>query len=196
MKRIVCILLVCLTVFCLFSCEEKDANAAVYQELNSLAAKNRYAFVLDVKTQLADETLNAHFSVANSDDLVQVRYEVEERAVFGEDPANDPESAVVTKVGIAKLQDGKITLDGDPVDADFSAVSVLGVKFDGAYFADVTVEDGSLSAKVTDPKAFLNLTDFAGEDVRITVKWSGTLESLTLSYKQGEATVTVTYSFD
>ena len=204
MKKILTLALsLSLMLVLLCSCGTGNANTppsqhdkAVYDALNAMASLTYPEVNVDVETTLRGTTLHSRFEAKTEGDITTVTYTREHLATF-EEGKPLPEHRIETTEGSFTVVDGKIQDFGEGnQDYTFSSLSSRQLSFKAEYFSKVVAEDGSFSANVENPTAFLGNSSLVAQNMTVSVLYSNALESMVITYtNQSGGLVTITYTF-
>lgn len=198
-RKVVIFLSLLLIVVLAFSGCKKNKKENIYQKLNRLTEEASSSFTLYVSTTQSGETLTSKFTVRNNGASSTVDYEHEVFSSFEEEGGVPviPEGYTVKKTGTVTLENGNLlTLNGDPIDVDFSSISTLGIRFDAGCLSNVVERDVAMYADVTNVPAFLG-TALSCRDMSVIAEYSTEqLSTISISYvSENGAQVTYRYSF-
>lgn len=197
----ICLIVVLtLAVVCCAACSF-DNHAEEMKVINSLMRKDYTTVELTVTTVKDDVTLDAEYKFEQKDAIAEITYEIDRLNAF--DVANGvvtAPSAYLTRVkGTATFDGSQITsIDGDPVSENVLLDVVdRNMVFRVPYFSNVTVNKAAFSAKVTNPKGFMQNEEFDGTNMTVKAAYTDTvLTYLTIKYETSNgAKVTLDYNF-
>ena len=166
----------------------------LYLRLNDMAALSYRVLEVTVTTATNGATLTGTYRAEQKDGAVEISYTYEQLAPISADP-NAPYKTVCS--GSMVLRDGDIVqMDGDDCLVPLEQTAGATFCFSAETLASPVISDGTLTAAVIDPSAFLGAeTDLA--NARLSVTFSeAALVQLTLSGTTGNgAQTTAAYSF-
>lgn len=190
----VCLILaLSLALIGLSSCTENAADKL--REVNTALGKD-YAHVdINVKTSTDEVDLEAKYFITKSNGMTEISYEVEHLNGFDAD-GNPPSEFISTVKGTATFNGNAITsIDGDQEMVYFDLVDTNMV-FRTSYLGEIKITKDGLSARVTNPKDFLQNNDFEGTAMTVSVRMSDSyLTSIRIGYELDGAEVVVDYAF-
>lgn len=177
-------------------CRKPEENN-VYATLNALAEKAGASVTLSVTTETDGETLSGTYTSETRSDGVYVEYSYERfNLIQTEGGYVMPDSLKSTYSGNLTVRDGEIVAqEGDKADLSLGEITAA-FSFAEEYFTDVTEEDGSFRATVTDPSSFLR-KELTCSEMKVTVTYSAeALLTLTVTYRsEASSLVTLSYLF-
>lgn len=171
-----------------------ETPAQLYRRLCDMAALSYHVLEVTVTTATNGATLTGTYRAEQKDGAVEITYTYEQLNPISTDP-DAPYKTVYS--GSMVMRDGNIVqMDGDDRFVSLEQTAGAAFCFSEETLASPVISDGSLTATVIDPSAFLGAeTDLAG--ARLSVTFSETaLVQLTLSGTTGNgAQTTAVYSF-
>lgn len=186
------VVLVAVFLIVYFCCFASD----IYSELGKIANAKHSNISVTITAEQDGETLTSSFEIHNSGNRSVINYSVENFAEINPDTGEGGDA--VTAVGRVELVDGKVLQQsGDEVDINFGNVTKFTLYFAKDNFQDVKTENGIFSAKVTNPKAFMDSPSLVCKDMTVMFVYMGSEENvIVIAYtSEGGAAVTITYTF-
>lgn len=194
MKRHIPWLCSLLFLFALAGC---TAEPTVFETLSSLAKKEYESIRLEVIVSADGDTLSGTYEAEAAEGGYTVRYSYEQMATIGGEDGElvFPDEPVAVKSGRMTVRGGEIvSREGDEADLPLGCLTPAGLDFSEKNFANVQTGEGSFSAALTSPDAFIG--GLTGTDGRVDVSYAeGGLLSLTLVYRNGLFAVEMRYTF-
>ncbi len=182
-------------LMCALLCLAGCSNTLSYSQLNKALGLPYSKLQLNVSVKKSGVTLNGSYAIAYNGDNATVQYTYDRLNTLSVDGTNaDAPLGHVT--GTVQVNNGAVTGDVQP-DLDLSFVNYEGFRFDKGFFAEVEATKTTFKAKVTDPKGFLNNSDFACSDMSVEATVNGkALSKLTFTFTLPDsASVSVNYAF-
>lgn len=187
---VICVAVALLSVLC--ACSKKD----VYQNLNELVAKQRNNAKLTVTTSVGQETLVSVYTLTETSQGTKVDYSIQTLSQIDLQNPNAEQPRVQTSTGSYVVNNGKIiSQNGENCDVALATVSAAGLRFEESLFDEVTAEEGSFSAKVTDASGFIGAKNAENMTVKVTYS-SEYVSQIIVSYNTTDASVTIRYDFN
>lgn len=189
-----------LAVVCCASCNINN-HAEEMKVINSLMRKDYATVELTVTTETDDITLAAVYSFEQKNTIAELTYAIDRLNSFevNGDVVTAPSAYITRVTGKATFDGSKITsIDGDDVDENVLLdVIDRNMMFRVSYFSNVSASKAAFSAKVTNPKGFMQNEEFDGANMTVKVVYTETsLTSLTVKYETANgAKVTLDYDF-
>lgn len=197
----ICLIVVLtLAVVCCAACDTNN-HAEEMKVINSLMRKDYTTVELTVTTVTDDITLAAVYTFEQKNTITELTYEIDRLNSFNVNGnvVTVPSEYITRVTGKATFDGNKITsIDGDNVDVNVLLDVVdRNMMFRVSYFSDVTASKAAFSAKVTNPKGFMQNEEFDGTNMTVKVTYTETaLTSLTIKYEAANgAKVTLDYDF-
>lgn len=194
------IVVITLAVVCCASCNT-DNHAETLKVINSQMRKDYKTVDLTVSTETDGITLAAVYKFEQKDSLTEITYAIDRLNSFevNGDEVTAPSAYINRVTGRATFDGSKITsIDGDDVEENVLLNVVdRNIMFRVSYFSNVTASKVAFSAKVTNPKGFMQNEEFDGTNMTVKVVHTETaLTSLTINYETANgAKVTLKYDF-
>ncbi len=193
MKRIISVLAVlCLLVLVFCACD--GLGDSTIGALNDKLSEYYSGWTVNVTTLKNNVSLTNEFEISRVGEGYEIDYTVEKLNELSIDALSEFKTTIEGK---ALVKEGKLTItEGDAVDVDLSGMTEIGLKFDGAYFTDISITTSMFKAKVTSPKEFLG-NDIECSDMTVTASFKdATFNYITISYTSTDgAKVTYRYEF-
>ena len=189
-KSVLLISAICAFACALSACGKKEVNA--YDKLNSMLDASYSQITISIDNTYTEEeiTLESVYMLIYSQSEITVQYKVERFAEFTlENPTTDVKT---TYQGTAVIVGGIIS-GGSEVGLT-ADIADLSLEFKEAYFENITLDSGSLTADVKDVSAFLG-TELVCTGMKVEAKFSDVLESITVTYSQSGHEVVYSYIF-
>lgn len=194
MKKIISVLAVlCLLILVFCACDVLGDSS--FGALNDKLSEYYSGWTLTVTTIKNDVSLTNEFDISRVGEGYEIDYTLEKLNELSIDASSEFKS---TLDGKALVRDGKVILaEGNSTDVDLSGMTEIGMKFDGAYFSDVSFTTSMFKAEVTSPKDFLG-KDVECSDMTVTASFGEkTFKYITISYTSSDgAKVTYRYDFE
>lgn len=179
-------------VLALCACAKTD----VYQNLNNLVAKQRNNATLTVTTSVGTETLVSVYTLSGTSQGTKVDYSIQTLSPVDLQNPDTQQPRVQISTGSYVVNNGKIiSQNGENCDVALATVSAAGLRFEESFFDEVTAEEGSFSAKVTDASGFIGATNAENMTVKVTYS-SEYVSQIVVSYNTSDASVTIRYDFN
>ncbi|MGN1067199.1 MAG: hypothetical protein ACI4QH_05265 [Candidatus Fimimonas sp.] len=179
-------------VLALCACAKTD----VYQNLNNLVAKQRNNATLTVTTSVGTETLVSVYTLSETSQGTKVDYSIQTLSLVDLQNPDTQQPRVQISTGSYVVNNGNIiSQNGENCDVALATVSAAGLRFEESFFDEVTAEEGSFSAKVTDASGFIGATNAENMTVKVTYSLEY-VSQIVVSYNTSDASVTIRYDFN
>lgn len=153
----------------------------VYEILDGLAAKKPAGATLGVTTVTGGETLTGSYTFAAAESGYTVTYSYEKL-----------NTVEVSDGGITVPTEAKSTVSGTTTAETLG----LNLSFAQANFTDFTDSDGSVTAGVSNPAAFMKDREFTCTDMTLSLTYTDSaITAITVSYSTADSQVTLAYTF-
>lgn len=195
-KKLLAVILSCVTMLVFAAVLLVGCGKNLYSELSKISNGKYDNVSIKISTEQDGATLTSTFDIKNNDEKSIINYSVENFAPIDADTGVTGDDTVTT-VGTVVLESGKVTQQtGDALDINFGDVTKLTLHFAERNFAEVKTDNGIFSAKVTDPKAFMDAPSLQCTDMTVTFSYAGSAEHVIVIHytSQGGVAVTLTYT--
>jgi hypothetical protein len=215
---VICLIAVCSAVCCFTACslgeagsnpgspstgeESSSSNSSseqetnIYDTLNVLAEKEYQKVTLTLTVTQGENTLTDNYTVNKTEKGYTVDYTyMRANPIEGKDGAYVlPEEYATTYKGTAVYENGK-QVSHTGADLDYSVSTSLNVRFAQSYFSAWTESDGEVNGTVANGSAFGGNTAY--NNATFSLKYTEVaLQSFTLRYVDGSATVSAVYRLE
>lgn len=161
-----------------------------------MADKDYSQIDVNITTTFADGAqLCGTYTIVSDGERQTLTYSVER---FAELTVYSPTPQKEQVRGSAVIENGNIveSTTADNKYVEFFQVSYANNHFDKSFFSDAVWTTNSLSATVSDPSSFFNISDFDASEMTIQVIFGSALQTMQLCYLTSDGTsVQVDYVF-
>ena len=195
-KTLSIILAIVILALSMTSCSAGENK--ILEQINTMANQSAPAMEITVDMTDGSNLLSEKYSIASSDDMTLIFYEIERLSSFiiNNGVITAPDEYKYTLTGKATIQNGEITVEGDETDLNFSTYVYPTFSFTSDTLSDITIGDGVIAAKVIDQDGFIggNL----GEDMTVYVRFSDvSISVIRINYvSENGYETTITYAFE
>lgn len=199
MKKVLSFICLMLTfLFCMTGCGGNDSPPkTVYENLNSLIAKESTSITLTVKTTTDGETLNGSYLISKQDNVYTVNYSYEKLNTFEEvgGVITQPTEYKSTVTGNMKISNGTIIeQDGEASNVSIESLTVSGLTFNESYFSNVVNENNTFKADVNNPNGFMGY-DVTLSNLKVEIAYTTEkISSIKLTYSTSLSSVELMYN--
>ncbi len=183
-----------LAAVCFVGCKNN-----LYSDLSKISNAKYANVTVAIATEQNGATLTSTFEVHNNGSESTVNYSVQQFATIDPDASTPSDNATTTSVGKVTLENGKVTQQtGDEVSVNFGDVTQLSLHFAEAYFTDTNAANGIFSAKVTNPRSFMDAPSLECTDMTVTFDYANSAEHVIIIHytSQSGAAVTLNYTLN
>ena len=200
MKRIICILLIAISILSFASCGGASSDKNTCETLNKIFTKDNSLVNIEVKTVTNEKSLASMYTVVKETNGEKITYSIEKLSTFEEVNGEYivPESYKTTIKGEVLLSNGAVvSQSGDIADLDFTKTEIPKFKFNEGYFSNVQDNAGKFTADVTNPSGFLG-AEISCSNMSVTVSYSeNKISEIILNYSTDKSTqTTLKYFFE
>lgn len=198
-------LIICLAVMLIFTvicCSACSGNTAEkLREINTLLSREYSDIKLSVTTASDQAELKAEYEFVKSDTNTNIKYSIERLSGFGTNGSSvTVPSQFKTLVEGSAVYDGEniVSMDGNEVDPQILVGAMdTSMMFRISYFSHMSFKKSVFSAKVVDPKGFMDNDGFDGKNMTVKVIYgASSLASIEINYTAADdSSVKMLYDF-